>query len=124
MAKTFVHRSQNTAHAQYWLVAHDISDPKRLQKVWRYLSKEGLRLQYSVYLLRATSDQMQSHMGMLASLTHAKQDDVRAYPLTQHARMWGLGVQFDDGGNVLSDAFLDAIKQRVDASLASTLDQI
>ena len=45
------------SHAQRWLLAHDIRDKKRLQKVWRYIRQEGVRLQYSVYLLAAAMKQ-------------------------------------------------------------------
>jgi hypothetical protein len=35
---------------------------------------------------------------------------VRIYPLTENTRIWGLGTQFNDGGNTLCDAFMDKLK--------------
>ena len=98
------------SHAQRWLLAHDIRDKKRLQKVWRYLRQEGVRLQYSVYLLAGTRHQVEAHIERLRELIDARADDVRIYPLTENTRIWGLGTQFNDDGNTLCDAFMDKLR--------------
>lgn len=95
------------SHAQRWLLAHDIRDKKRLQKVWLYLRQEGVRLQYSVYLLAGTRHQIEVIIGRLRELIDERADDVRIYPLTENTRIWGLGTQFNDDGNTLCDAFMD-----------------
>ena len=41
-----------------YLIAFDISDPKLLGRVSRYLEKKGQRVQYSVFLLALTPDQL------------------------------------------------------------------
>jgi len=99
------------SHAQRWLLAHDIRDKKRLQKVWRYLRQEGVRLQYSLYLLAGTRHQIEAIIDRLRELIDERSDDVRIYPLTENTRIWGLGTQFNEGGNMLCDAFMDKLKQ-------------
>ncbi|MCX8517615.1 MAG: CRISPR-associated endonuclease Cas2, partial [Rhodoferax sp.] len=45
------------SHATNWILAYDIREPRRLQKVGRFMQKEGMRLQYSVYMLKGSRDQ-------------------------------------------------------------------
>lgn len=97
------------SHTQRWLLAHDIRDPTRLGRVWRYLRKEGVRLQYSVYLLTGTRVQIDKILQNLLQMIDEKADDVRIYPLTENTRIWGLGKQFNDDGNTLCDAFIDKL---------------
>ena len=106
------HRTQQIphSHAQRWLLAHDIRDKKRLQRVWRYLRQEGVRLQYSVYLLAGTRQQVEGIIERLRELIDERADDVRIYPLTENTRIWGLGTQFNDDGNTLCDAFMDKLR--------------
>jgi CRISPR-associated protein Cas2 len=99
------------SHVQRWLLAHDIRDKKRLQKVWRYLSQEGVRLQYSVYLIAGTRQQAEKIIEHLRLIIDERADDVRIYPLTENTRIWGLGLQFNDHGNTLSDAFIDKLRE-------------
>jgi CRISPR-associated protein Cas2 len=107
------HRIQTIphSHAQRWLLAHDIRDKKRLQRVWRYLRQEGVRLQYSVYLLAGTRRQVEAIIERLRELIDERADDVRIYPLTENTRIWGLGTQFNDDGNTLCDAFMEKLKE-------------
>ncbi len=97
------------SRSQRWILAHDIRDPRRLQRVWRYLRKEGLRLQYSVYVLAGSRRQIEQIMEDLRAMIDEQQDDVRVYPLTENSRIWGIGTPFTDGGNPLSDEILDRI---------------
>jgi CRISPR-associated protein Cas2 len=109
---TKTHRMQSIphSHAQRWLLAHDIRDKKRLQRVWRFLRQEGVRLQYSVYLLAGTRQQVENIIDRLRELIDESADDVRIYPLTENTRIWGLGTQFNDDGNTLCDAFMDKLR--------------
>jgi CRISPR-associated protein Cas2 len=106
------HRMQQIphSHAQRWLLAHDIRDKKRLQRVWRYLRQEGVRLQYSVYLLAGSRQQIEGIIERLRELIDERADDVRIYPLTENTRIWGLGTQFNDDGNTLCDDFMDKLR--------------
>jgi hypothetical protein len=73
--------------------------------------QEALRLQYSVYLLSGSREQVEAVVTKLRQLIDEKADDVRIYPLTENTRIWGLGGQFDDCGNTLSDAVIDKLIQ-------------
>jgi CRISPR-associated protein Cas2 len=99
------------SHSQRWLLAHDIRDPRRLQRVWRYLRQEGVRLQYSVYVIPGTRHHVQGVLEHLRTLIDERADDVRLYPLNENTRIWGLGTQFDNDGNTLCDAFIDKMIQ-------------
>ena len=96
---------------QRWLLAHDISDPKRLQKVWRLMRKEGLPLQYSLYLLQGDRQRVQRLLEQLTPMIDSKADDLRVYPLGENTRIWGLGTQFNEGGNTLSDEIIDRLRR-------------
>lgn len=111
------------SHAQRWLLAHDIRDKRRLQRVWRFLRQEGVRLQYSVYLLSGTRQHVENIIDRLRDLIDEAADDVRIYPLTENTRIWGLGTQFNDDGNTLCDAFLDKLKQADHETEARTADE-
>lgn len=99
------------SHAQRWLLAHDIRDPRRLQKVWRFMRSEGLRMQYSVYVLEGSRARIEHVLVQLRGLIDLRTDDVRVYAIGQSTRIWGLGRQFEDGGNMLCDAWLDRMQQ-------------
>jgi len=94
-----------------WLLAHDIADPRRLQKVWRLMRKEGLPLQYSVYLLHGNRQRVQRLLDQLATLIDKKADDLRVYPLGENTRLYGLGTQFNQGGNALTDEIIDRLRR-------------
>lgn len=64
-----------------WLVVYDISDPKRLARVFKALKKVGTPVQYSVFAVDASATGMASLMASIAHLIDAKADDVRAYRL-------------------------------------------
>ncbi len=110
MTQTSSH-TKPQSHAHRWLLAYDIRDPKRLQAVWRYLRKEGVPLQYSVYLLATTRVHLEQVMAKLRQLIDEREDDIRIYPINESTRIWGLGTQFDNDGNTLSDAFIDKLLQ-------------
>jgi CRISPR-associated protein Cas2 len=98
---------------QRWLLAHDIADPKRLQKVWRLMRKEGMPLQYSVYLLHGNRQRVQALLDQLSTLIDHRADDLRVYPLGENTRLWGLGTQFGEGDNTLTDAIIDRLRRHI-----------
>jgi CRISPR-associated protein Cas2 len=95
------------SHAMRWVLAYDIRDQKRLQRVGRYMQKAGMRLQYSVFVVHGSRAQVEKVMAELSNLIDESNDDVRVYPLTESTRIWGLGNQFRDDGNTLSDKLMD-----------------
>ena len=64
-----------------WLVCYDIRDPKRLGRVFRFLKKHGVPVQYSVFLVDASAVKMRRLLLDLAQLIDPRADDIRAYGL-------------------------------------------
>jgi CRISPR-associated protein Cas2 len=127
LARTFTVTGEGAASpagpTQRWLLAHDISDPKRLQKVWRLMRKEGLPMQYSLYLLRGSRERVQRLLEQLTPLIDSKADDVRVYPLGENTRLWGLGTQFSEGGNILSDDIIYRLRSHKPNATVPTATQ-
>lgn len=66
-----------------WLVTYDIADPRRLARVFKYLKKQGVPIQYSVFVVEASATKMLTLITELARLIHPDADDIRAYRLPQ-----------------------------------------
>jgi CRISPR-associated protein Cas2 len=64
-----------------WLIAYDISHPRRLARVFKFLKREGIPIQYSVFSVDASNAKMSALMAHLATLIDEREDDVRAYRL-------------------------------------------
>lgn len=88
-----------TTSARY-LVTYDIADPRRLGRLFRFLKKQGLPVQYSVFLVEASANQMSMLMVKIAKMIHPDADDVRAYRLPEN------GWQVTLGASILPDDVL------------------
>jgi CRISPR-associated protein Cas2 len=64
-----------------WLVAYDISDPKRLRKVATACEDFGARKQYSVFLCRLSTTDFVRLRSRLYDLIDLKEDQVLFIPL-------------------------------------------
>jgi CRISPR-associated protein Cas2 len=100
-----------------WLVAYDICDPKRLQRIGRYMSKIALRIQLSVYLVDSSVISVEQVVSDLEEIIDPGQDDVRLYRLTARSKMWGLGQQFDEADNFLIDQWLERVVTHEEANV-------
>lgn len=69
-----------------WLVAYDIASPKRLRKVQKRLAREGFAIQYSVYAVDVTEAGLERLFSDLKTLADEGLDDIRFFPLSNHAR--------------------------------------
>lgn len=78
-------------HRSWYLLAYDIRDPKRLQRVHYYLRKRGLAAQQSVFFLHVTDAELQQTLDGVAQRIHRHLDDVRAYPISHPAEVWLTG---------------------------------
>ena len=75
-----------------YLIAYDISDPKRLARVHRFLKERALALQYSVFVLEGSEELRQAvHRGIEARIDGAR-DDVRIYALPEGVEVEPLGA--------------------------------
>lgn len=67
-----------------WLIAYDITCPKRLQKIYRCLCNHALPLQDSVFLLKGSeADYQACHQDLIPQI-HPKEDNLRIYALPEH----------------------------------------
>lgn len=64
-----------------YIVCYDIADPRRLTRVHRQLSRQGIPLQYSVFLLFTHPVGLQRVLAALRGRIDEREDDVRAYPV-------------------------------------------
>lgn len=89
-----------------WLVAYDISDPRRLNRVHRLLKEKGVLIQYSLFAVRDSAQGILRLKTELAGLIDTKADDVRIYRLPQTPSFVAIGLPllpedlllFTDGG--------------------------
>ncbi len=75
----------------WYMVAYDIADPKRLGKVYRILKKEGLAVQKSIFFVQGTELRVEQLLDQLAGVISARDDDIRAYPVTHPRDVWTTG---------------------------------
>jgi CRISPR-associated protein Cas2 len=90
--------SQNES-ARY-LVTYDIADPRRLGRLFRFLKKQGVPVQYSVFLVESSATKMGCLMVKIAKMIDANADDVRAYRLPEN------GWQVTLGASILPEGIL------------------
>lgn len=76
-----------------WLVAYDIREPRRLRRLHRYLKREGASVQYSAFCVEADDGRIGRVLQRVNGLIDRSVDDVRAYHVPAHCRVWQLGRQ-------------------------------
>ena len=74
-----------------WIIAYDISDPKRLGRVYRMMLKRGIPQQRSVFQATMNTIQARRLKDELAALIDHRADDVRIYPLPDTPEIIRLG---------------------------------
>lgn len=87
-----------------WLIAYDISQPRRLARVHRYVKTVAAPAQYSLYVAEDTAQGIQSIRDELAQLIDRREDDVRIYQLPKRSRIIHLGRGALPGGLLLAQA--------------------
>jgi CRISPR/Cas system-associated endoribonuclease Cas2 len=75
-------------HSDWYLIAYDIADPRRLRRLHRALRAEALAVQESLFLVRGTVDEVEVLLDRLEGLMDPRADDLRAYPIADPARLW------------------------------------
>jgi CRISPR-associated protein Cas2 len=91
---------------QRWLIGYDITCPRRLGSVYRYLSKQGVALQYSLFSVTGTSRSIEKIFSGIAARIDSAEDDIRAYHLTMHTKIWALGTHCNESDVTLTDETL------------------
>jgi CRISPR-associated protein Cas2 len=88
---------------QAWVVAYDISDPRRLAHVHSFLRKKAIPTQYSVFVAFLSARQMQMLVSALEIRTSPSEDDVRVYPVPPCSEVFLLGARLIPQGVTLTD---------------------
>lgn len=74
-----------------WLVTYDITNPKRLTRLRRFLVKQATPVQYSVFHFEGSAAQMGRLMADIEKRIDPTTDDVRGYQLPEHLSIDTLG---------------------------------
>ena len=88
-----------------WIVTYDIADKRRLPRVFKFLKKQGIPVQYSVFLVDASAAKMGDIMASIAALIDKDADDVRAYRIPANPWKVTLGIAILPEGILLGDGF-------------------
>ena len=87
-----------------WLVCYDITDPSRLRRVHRTISRQAIAFQYSVFLAWGTRSRIEGILAGLETDIDPRRDDVRAYPLLTSARPVVYGRGYLPDGVIIGGA--------------------
>ena len=66
----------------HYIIAYDISNPKRLRKVHRVVKEYAMSLQHSVFIAPFDSILLNEMVQRLNDIIKPSQDDIRIYPLS------------------------------------------
>lgn len=75
-----------------YLICYDITRPRRLQKIHKFLKGRGCHIQYSMFLLNLGWSELQQLKGKLSKMINPKYDDIRIYPLPSNKKEIVFGV--------------------------------
>lgn len=84
-------------HPGWYLIAYDIVDQRRRQRLHRCLRREAIALQESVFLVQQTQAGIAILLNELTGLMHRREDDLRAYPIPDPGELWLRGKGAMDG---------------------------
>jgi len=79
-----------------FLVAYDIKNHKRLAKFARRLEKIGVRIEYSVFYVRMSRDDMAEFAINITDLIDKDEDDVRIYEIVDYGIALGNADLLDE----------------------------
>lgn len=87
-----------------WLIAYDITNPKRLARVHRYLKTVAIPVQYSVFAAEENEAGIRRIRDAIAQEINRKTDDVRIYPLPKNLEIYHYGrLALPEGLQLLND---------------------
>lgn len=87
-------------HIGHYLVCYDITDPRRLQRVFRASRRFGTPFQYSVVYFCGNEHQLALFLGALEELIDPMSDDIRAYRIRSLKQITTLGQSIQPDGIV------------------------
>lgn len=85
------------------IIAYDIADKKRLQRVHRLVKEHAIPLQHSVYLATMTPKQCKELIRKLELIIKNTEDDIRIYTLPKNPNWTSWGKPIIPEGLLLTD---------------------
>ncbi len=80
-----------------FVIAYDISDPKKLQKIAKIIEKRALRIQYSIYVyFDATQKDITSLLKEVTKIYDEKKDDIRVYKIKNVGLHFGAAIDLNN----------------------------
>ena len=79
-----------------FLVAYDIADTKRVAKIGRFLSKIGVRIEYSIFYVSASKEEMTEIAMKINDIIEPNEDDVRIYEIEDYGIALGKADLLDE----------------------------
>jgi len=79
-----------------FIIAYDISDNKRLQRLQRLVSNQFLQLQYSIYYGMMTRKRMDAFIVTMQQIIHPTDDDLRIYEVEPLEQAFVIGKYSED----------------------------
>lgn len=64
-----------------FVIGYDITEPKRLQRVYRVMLRHATAIEYSIFLLSGTELAAKKCMQEVLKIIKFNEDDIRCYPL-------------------------------------------
>lgn len=74
-----------------YIICYDITNEKRLRKVFKTLMGIGTHIQYSVFFCKLTWPELTELKERLKDIIDGNEDDIRIYPLPSHIKFVALG---------------------------------
>ena len=74
-----------------WLIAYDIREPRRLNRLHRFIVQHAVMVQYSVYLFEGHGGELSRLLSGIRKLIDQRVDDVRVYPVPDRPEIHTLG---------------------------------
>jgi len=74
-----------------FLIAYDITDPRRLRRMHRYLTQEAVPIEYSVFFATEDPRRMLAILRGAEKIIEPRSDDLRCYPLPNRGLRARLG---------------------------------
>lgn len=63
----------------HFIICYDIANPRRLGRVHRRAVRHAMFVQYSIYYLNGSEEELHEMLDEIRELIDPKEDDVRAY---------------------------------------------
>jgi CRISPR-associated endonuclease Cas2 len=80
----------------YFIIAYDITERKRLQRLQRLVSTQFLQLQYSVYYGSMTRKHMDAFITAMQKIIDPSDDDLRVYEVDPLENSFVIGKHSED----------------------------